>query len=476
MMNSTEPSTQKPVQAANKNTTDMTKGAILPLLLTFSLPLMAGYLFNDLYNLADMTIAGHTLGDDALAAISVSSGIITLLNCASRGFNAGSAISLSNAFGAGNLKKTKKSLASMFLTTIMISLLLVLLLVLTVNPLLRLVNTPESLFDRGYSYIIIMILGIPCTMAYDMFASAFRSLGNSRVPLIYLILCSVLNVILDYVFIVYFYWDVAGAAAATILSQLISAVLSGISFYRMYPELHLQKEDFNRILRVLADTLPIGLSSALTLSVFAIGNLAITSAVNALGSESIVAYAAYNKLRMFAVIPSLALANAVSVFAAQNYGAKQIDRVTKSIWLGIGFNVAVNLITCLILYLSGRRLIVLITNTDAQTTIEQAYALLLVNCMFIWAQTMVMSFRMSIQAFRYKIIPIFGTFLELLIRCGFAFLVIPVIGYIGIAYSEIASWLISGFAMMVCYYIIANQKKKLFMDEHNCNSSDSQSV
>ncbi|MCQ2420651.1 MAG: polysaccharide biosynthesis C-terminal domain-containing protein [Clostridia bacterium] len=451
----------------NRKMYDMTQGKILPVLLTFAIPMMLGALFQDLYNLVDMTIAGYTLGDDALAAISATSGMMIFINSMSRGFNIGNAILVSNSFGAGGLQRTRKGFAARAELCIAMAVTSTVLLLLVIGPLLRLISTPDNLFSDAKIYIVTIISGITAAMLYDMFACAYRAVGNSKTPLYFLILSSLLNMVLDYVFMVPLAMGVRGAALATIVSQAISAILSGINFYRSYPELRIRKEDLVGNGGIIREMLPIGFSSSLTNSVFAIGTVAIQGAVNALGAETIIAQGASRKIQMFAYIPSVSIANTIATFSAQNYGAKKIDRISKGIHTAILFSFCCNIVTFTVLFFFGGKLTALITNTQSAAVIKQSETMLRIIVPFIFCQTAIMSYRMSIQGMQRKIIPIMGTFIELIIRCVFALVITPVIGYVAIAWAEPASWITSGLSMLISYYVIAHKESVRLLSEAN---------
>lgn len=437
-----------------KNYNNMTEGSILSAIVRFAIPLMLGSLFQDLYSMADMTIAGYTLGDRSIAAISSSAAIINMMNYAARGYNMGNSIPVANAFGSGDMEKTKKALIAMNVLCVLYSLVVTTLFLVFLKPLLRFVNTPADLFDSAMTYAVIIVSGLICTMAYNLFSASFQALGNSKLPLYFLIFSSVLNVLLDLFCIVVLKLGVAGAAIATIFSQFVSAVLSGISFFRRFPEMRYRLKDLKGIGPVLADTFPIGISVAITNSIFSIGAVSVQSAINALGESTIIAQSSASKIRMFATIPSVNLANAVATFAAQNYGAKKYHRITKGIWTGIGVSAGINIFTYLICFFFGGAIAKLITNTQNPDVVYMASTMLRIEVAFVWAQTAVMSFRMSIQSLKRKIIPMLGTGVELVIRCVFAFVITPMIGFTAISWAEVASWLISGSVMLICYYIL----------------------
>ena len=432
----------------------MTEGKILGALWTFAVPMMLGGLFQDLYSMADMTIAGYTLGDHAIAAISASAAIVNMMNYAARGFNMGNSILISNAFGEGDMEKTKKALIAMIVLCVGYSVLFTALFLIFIEPLLNFVNTPAELYDDAKLYAVIVIAGLTCTMFYNVFACAFRALGNSKIPLYFLIFSSLLNIVLDYICIVFLRMGVMGAAAATIFSQFISAVLSGIDFFRVFPEMRFKLSDIKGTGPVVTDMFPVGISVAITNSIFSIGAVSVQGAINALGPDTIIAQSACSKIRMFATIPSVNIANAVATFAAQNYGAKKYKRITDGVWTGIALSAAINVFTYLIVFFFGGKITQLITNTKNGDVVFMASTMLRIECLFIWAQTAVMSFRMSIQSLKRKVIPMVGTGVELVIRCVFAFVITPVIGFRAISYAEVASWLISGAVMAACYFVL----------------------
>ena len=447
------------VSVNSKHVSDMTKGPILPIIVSFALPLMLGGLFQDLYSVADMAIAGYTLGDDALAAISATAAIVTLINYSSRGFVLGSSILVSNAFGAGDMDRTRKTVYEMLLLTALYTAVITTVGLIFAKPLMRLVSVPAEIFENSRRYLVIIIAGLFSTLFYNAYACAFKALGNSKMPLYFLIFCSIANIILDYVCIVFFDMGVAGAAFATVLSQLLSAVLSGFFFYRMFPEMRYRRGDLKEAGDALYDMFTVGFSVALTNSIFAIGAVAIQGALNRLGSETIIAQSACSKIQMFAVIPSINIANTVATFAAQNYGAKDYDRITKGIWISLALSFSINIATYLIIFVLGAGLIRLITNTKNENVVLMGRTMLRLQVPFIWAQTATMSFRMCLQSMKKKLVPMTGTAVELVIRCFFAFALTPIIGYRAISLAEPAAWIISGAAMAICYFIVVKKEK-----------------
>lgn len=443
---------------ARGRTLDMTQGRILPVMLQYMVPMMLGSLFQNLYNLVDMTIAGYAIGDHALAAISATTALVTLINATAMGFNTGNSILMAQAFGAGDWARTRRNFAGVVELCLTLVVLATTGLLLLIDPLLRLIQTPTELIADAKSYVVILIGGLCATMLYNMLAGAFRALGNSRVPLLFLICSSILNVALDLLFIVPLNMGVRGAALATVIAQGISAVLSGIYLYINYPQLRLRRDDFCRNGGLLKAMLPMGLSAALTNSLFAIGDIAIQGALNSLGQEAIIAQASARKITSFCIIPSIGVANTCTTFAAQNYGAGQLKRITQGIKVANLFSLCCNVVTYLLAFFFGGTIIQLITNTDSAAVIRDGVLMLRIVVPFIITQTIVMTFRMSIQSMNRKLIPIIGTGIELLTRCFCALVLAPSIGFLGICFAEPLSWVVSGAAMVICYVYVLRQE------------------
>lgn len=439
---------------------DMTTGATLPLMLQFAIPVMLGHLFQNMYNLVDMTIAGYAIGDHAIAAISASHALIMLINATAMGFNSGNTILISQAFGAKEPDRARRCFAGAAELCAILAVLATAVLLLTIDPLLRLVKTPDELMVDAKCYLLIMVIGLLATMFYNLLAGVFRAVGNSRIPLVFLILSSVLNVGLDVLFIVPLGMGVAGAALATVLAQLISVVLSGVYLYVNYPWLRIRKEDFCRNGGLLKDMLPMGISIAVSNSLFAIGDIAVQGAVNGLGSDAIVAQAAANKIKSFCITPSIGMANTCAAFAAQNYGAGKLERISKGIKTGILFNVACNVVTYAVVFFFGAPLIQFITNTDSVQVVADGARMLKIVCAFIFTQTIVMVYRMSLSSMKCKIIPVVGTAIELVSRCFSAWVLVPVLGFLGICFAEPLSWVISGAVMMICYIWVIKRARR----------------
>ena len=315
----------------SKSVRNLTQGKIFSQILFFAIPVIIGNLLQELYNVVDTLIVGQTLGEIKLAAV----GSTSSLNFFALGFfiglSAGCSVITSQHFGAGNIKQIKKSVAAHILIGIISSAVLTVAFVFLVNPFLTMLGTTKETFDYASRYLTIIYLGIPATMLYNLTASLLRSVGDSKTPLYLLLFSSVLNVGLDLLFIVVFKWDVAGAAIATVVSQLISAVLCCIYICFKVKLLLPTKESFTSIGRMVADELKVGCPMGLQNSVISIGMMVLQYFVNQFGSYAVAGYTIGNRVQMLVQNPMNSMSMVIATFAGQNEGAGKYDRIRKGV-------------------------------------------------------------------------------------------------------------------------------------------------
>lgn len=288
-------------------TLDMTKGSPMKLLFTFALPLFLGNLLQQFYNLADTSIAGHLLGDAALAQIGATSALYSLITNFAFGLNNGLALNVSRSFGAGDKKEMKRSVCWMVTLAFISALVMTVGFLMFRKPLLTVMQTPEDVLDGALSYFTVILAGIPLTMAYNLESALLQSMGNSVTPLGFLLFSSILNVILDFFFIGNpLNLGVQGAAAATVLSQGLSAALGFLYILKNYPEIRFGRKDWKVPGKFVTEMFWTGLSMALMSAIYNLGSVILQSSINALGSVYIAAQVGGRKLAEFFYIPGIA--------------------------------------------------------------------------------------------------------------------------------------------------------------------------
>ena len=301
---------------------DMTRGNPFRLVLKFALPLFFGNLLQQFYNLADTAIAGHVLGDHALAQIGAVSALYGLITNFAFGMNNGLALSLSRSFGAGDEQKMKHASCWMVTISMSVSIVLMSIFLLCKEPLLILLQVPEETMAGAMEYLTIILIGIPFTMAYNMEAAMLQAVGNSMTPLLFLLFSSVLNISLDYVFMALLAMGIGGAAFATVLSQGVSAFLAFILIWRNYPLLHFKRNDYQVEKKFVLEMVVAGFSMALMSAIYNIGSVILQGSINALGNLYITAQVGARRLAELFHTPDLRLERVLQLIRARIWAAE----------------------------------------------------------------------------------------------------------------------------------------------------------
>lgn len=321
-------------------TKDLTQGSPLKLILSFTLPLMIGNVFQQFYNMVDMMVVSRFLGEDALGAVGATGSAGFLVIGFALGLTGGFAVLVAQRFGAGDARGVRKAVTQSVYLSLLFTAALTALSMAFAKDLLLFMNTPPEFMERSYHYMMIIFAGIGATVAYNLLASILRALGDSKTPLYFLILSSILNVVLDIVFIAVFHMDVEGAAWATVISQGVSALLCLIYMARRYPILRFEKSDWKTEKWMLRQHLYISLPMAFQFSITAVGGILVQGSLNTLGAQAVTAFTAGNKLEQVFQQPLVSLGVAMATYCGQNLGAKKYARiregVKKSAFLSIG--------------------------------------------------------------------------------------------------------------------------------------------
>lgn len=310
---------------------DLTKGNPKKLLLQFALPVFLANICQLFYSLVDSRIVGQTLGDTSLAAIYATNSVSSLIVGFLLGLASGFAILVARYFGANDEKELRRSMAGAILLGLITALVLTILSVLFLRPLLHVLNTPDTVIEEAYDYIRIILLGMVITMAYNVLAGILRAIGDTVAPLLFLIVSTILNIFLDYFFIMNLGMGVKGAAQATIICQAVSVVLCILYIWRKYPMLHLKREDFRMDLNLVEKLYSTGISMGFMLSIVYLGTLALQGAINTFSDETIVAHGAARKITEIFMLSFSVFGTTMATYASQNYGAGEIKRIKEGV-------------------------------------------------------------------------------------------------------------------------------------------------
>ena len=428
---------------------DLTKGHPGKLIILFALPLFVGSVFQLFYNLVDTRIIGETLGTEALAAVGATSTMNNLIIGFLIGLTNGFAILTARDFGAKDEEGMRKNIAGTVLLGSIIAILLTVISVTFLPQILRLLNMPEELMAQGISYIRIILLGMICAMLYNVCASTLRAIGDTVSPLIFLIISTVCNIGLDYLFILGFKWGVSGAALATVVAQLGSAVMCFIYMRRRYPHLRLKGSDWHLTADHILQLLTTGLSMGLMQSLVSLGTVALQGAINTFGTYTIVAHSAARRVTELFMLPFSAFGMTMATYCGQNRGAGRLDRVREGLHKAILMVWGWCLLVLVASYTISPYLIQVITATNIKEIIDTAVLYLKIDTLLYAVPALISILRNALQGLGDKVTPIFSSFIELIGKVLVVLFLTPKLAYMGIILAEPIVWVLMVIPLII---------------------------
>lgn len=438
-------------------TKSMTEGNPLKLILNFTIPLLLGNLFQQTYNMVDAMIVGKCLGANALASVGASASTQFLVLGFCMGCCAGFAIPVAQQFGAREYSRMRSYIFHAILLTAAIALIMTTFCSVFCPQILHLMKTPDNIYKDAYEYLLILFLGIPFTLLYNLLAGILRAVGDSKTPFLFLVISTILNIALDLIFILIFHWGCAGAAAATITAQAISGILCLILIYKRFDILIVRPQERRFEGKILKRCLIMGIPMGLQYSITAIGSMVLQASNNSLGSVYISAFAAGSKLKQFAMCPFDALATAVSNFCSQNLGARQFDRIRKGLRTGMAIGVLYGLVMGLMLNLWGYDLSMLFVKAE-ETEVLKASALYVGHLgLFFWALGLLNNCRLAIQGIGFAGISIVSGILEMIARIAVSMIFVPKYGYTAITFADQCAWITACLYCVPLVFILINR-------------------
>ncbi|MBZ6010928.1 MATE family efflux transporter [Leuconostoc gelidum] len=430
---------------------DLTQGSPAKQILFFTIPLVIGNLFQQLYNFSDTVIVGQTLGVKSLAAVGATGSIMFLILGFVQGFTAGLSIITAQRYGARDIAGVRKSMASTLIVSALTTVIVTILSLLAVYPLLKIMQTPAEIFNQAFIFIAIILGGIFATMGYNVTANSLRAIGDSRSPLVYLIVGMIINIVLELWFIIGLNYGVAGAALATVIAQLVSTVLSFWHIYRFSPLLQVHRSDFKwdpvDIRIHLRAGLPMGFQS----SIIAIGALVLQGALNTLGTDAVAATTAAQRIDQVATLPLMSFGITMATFAAQNYGAKQYERilvgVKQALFMSMGFGLFMGILEIAF----GDFAVMLFVGADQQRVLELAQQYFWANGAFYYILSALFIIRYVLQGLNDSKTPTFAGIAELMMRTVAAITLVGPFGFFGASLANVLAWIGSLIVMIPAY-------------------------
>lgn len=420
---------------------DMTNGSPSRHILGFAVPMLFGMLFQQFYNLVDTIIVGKTLGVQALAGVGATGSINFMIIGFCMGVCNGFVIPVAQCFGAKKPADLRKYVFNGYICSVVFAIVLTLASVIFCRRILIIMNTPADIIDHAYNYIVVIFIGIPTVFLYNMVSGVIRSLGDSKTPVVFLVLSSIINVVLDFFLILVCKMGVAGAGWATVTSQLISGLTCLIYMYKKYDILKGDKSERVLDRRFITNLCMNGVPMGLQYSITAIGSTILQAAVNTLGSTYVAAMTAGSKMFNFTCCPFDALGSTMATYAGQNVGAAKIKRLGQGVRSAMIIGSVYSVLSLIALYFTTDYIALLFVNASETTIIALTRQFILASACFYIPLTGVNVVRFCIQGMGFSVFAISAGILEMIGRAFAAIILIPSIGFMGACLASPIAWI-----------------------------------
>lgn len=446
-------------------TRNMTAGSPAKLIMMFTIPLIIGNIFQQFYSMADTLIVGRTIGVNALAAVGCTGSITFFILGFVMGLTSGLTIITAQKFGASDLDGVRKSFAAGIVISLVVTVVLTVASMAGTRQMLELLNTPPEIIDDAYRYLIVIFGGIAASVIFNLLSNAIRALGDSKTPLLFLIVACVINIVLDFVFILVFSMGVAGAGWATVLAQLLSGVCCIFYIKKRLPMLCVTREDFKLVWKDYKEHLSTALPMAFQMSIIAIGALILQFALNGLGAVSVAAYTAAQKIDTIATQPMNSFGATMATYAAQNFGAGKIDRIKKGVFQCALISVSFSIVVGLINVFAGYQLTGIFVGGKETEVLKLSEIYLKINGSMYFLLALLFVYRFTLQGLGKSTAPTIAGVMELVMRAFAAVVLTKSMGFAGASISNPLAWLGACLPLMIAYHvtmkkITENEQKK----------------
>ena len=441
-------------------TKEMTHGSPMKLILGFTIPLLFGNLFQQFYSMVDTIIVGRVLGTGPLAAVGSTGSVTFLIIGFCLGLCSGFAIPVAQRFGSRDYDELRRFIGNAVWLCVGFGALLTLLTVVFCRNILELMGTPADILDDAYAYLVIIFAGIPATFLYNMLAGIQRALGDSRTPVVFLVIASVINIVLDVVLIVLIPLGVAGAALATVVSQLAAGLACLVYASRHYEVLRMSRDDFKLRAPYVRRLIGMGLPMALQTSITAIGSVILQASVNSLGSQAVASVTAGSKLYMFFACAYDAMGVTMSTYSGQNIGARKIDRIGQGVKACGIVGIVYSVLALLVIVFFGKWLLLLFVDASETAILAAAYQYLLTSGLFLIPLTYVNVLRLTIQGMGYSRLAMFAGVFEMVARGGTGALLVPAFGFAAACFAGPIAWLMADSFLIPEYFHVIRRARR----------------
>ncbi len=444
------------------NTRDLTVGNPMGLIFGFALSLFWGMLFQQLYNIIDTAIVSWFLGKEAYTGVGTTGAINFLIMGFCMGVCNGFAIPVAQRFGAKDLKSMRRFVSHAIILCAVLAAVMTFFVSIFCRQILIAMHTPEDVLEYAYEYILVIFLGIPVTYMYNLLSGIIRALGDSRHPVQFLIIASVVNIGLDLLFIIPLNMGIAGAALATVISQALAGIMCLVFIIRKIEILHLSKEDWTLDGSHFFILLNMGLPMGLQYSITAIGSVILQTAINGLGVDAAAAVTTASKVGMFFCIPFDALGSTMATYGGQNVGAKKLDHLQQGLTAAIKLGVAYSLIAFVVLYFFGRTFAMIFLDSGDVACLDNAHLYLIINSAFYIPLALVNIVRFLIQGMGFSLFAVLAGVMEMIGRTIVALVLVPIFGFPALCFASPIAWVLADAFLIPAYISVRNKLDRIF--------------
>lgn len=441
---------------------DMTVGSPWKLILAFGIPLVIGNIFQQFYNMVDSIIVGKYVGKAALAAVGSTGSLNFMIIGFGIGICSGFGIPIAQSFGGKKIKQMKEYIVNSFYLCAVITVVMTIITVIALPTILTWMQTPADIYDQAYGYIVVIFVGLFATMIYNMLSSILRAIGDSKTPLYFLILSSIINIILDLFFITQLKMGAPGAAYATVIAQFISGIACYIYMKKKTDILTFEHDEKRFQKHLCVKLLQMGLPMALQFSITAVGSVVIQSAVNTLGSDVVAAVTAAMKISIMLTQPLETLGLTMATYGGQNLGANQIERIFRGVKVSYLIGAIYCVIAFVFVYLTSDYLSLLFIDASETVIIGEIKQYLIANSICYYILSILFILRNLLQGLGYSFLAMFGGVAEMIARCIVAFCFVGSIGFGAICIANPLAWIFADI-VFVAGWIYKSKELKLQM-------------
>lgn len=431
---------------------DLTSGNPMRLLIGFTIPIFLGNIVQQFYYVIDSIIVGKYLGVNELAAVGSTGSLTFLVIGWIMGITGGFSIVIAQRFGAEDVKGVKHNVAMTYYLCLGMAVIMTIALLAGNRWILTVMKTPSEIFDDTYTFISIIYMGLAATITYNIFAAILRALGDSITPLVFLVISSGLNILLDYLFILGFSMGVEGAGYATVISQTFASILCLIYMLKKYPILRIKKEDAYFSTKSMIRLIGMGVPMGLQFSITAIGTMIVQVALNGLGTVYIAAFTAAGKIQNIIVQAFPSLGASLATFVGQNTGAQKMDRVKEGVRASIILTLICGVISMIAVLVFGDALVKLFVPGNSEVVVDKAQIYFYAVAGFYIPLGFIFVYRNALQGLGYGLLPMLGGIFELLARALVILILTKPLGFLGICLANPVAWTFALIPLVPAYY------------------------